>query len=164
MGGLSLLCGRRVSLARRTGVSGVGDPCPRRMGESGAGLLCGPDSLYVAHEAFVFGAFHGAAFEECAVLFGGQRVPVVARLGVRAEVLTGPRDDVVGLADVGEVLRCVAVAVLFPGVDDVNGGVVEDELGVLELGVCEPKGVPIESPAVNLGYDGLWDERLVAHG
>lgn len=93
----------------------------------------------------------------------GERVPVVARLGIRTEVLTGPRDDVVGLADIGEVLRCVAVAVLFPGVDDVNGGVVEDELGVLELGVCESKGVPIESPAVNLGYDGLWDAGVTAH-
>ena len=94
----------------------------------------------------------------------GERVPVVARPGVRTEVLAGPRDDVIGLADVGEVLGYVAVAVLFPGVDDVNGGIVEDELGVLELGVCESKGVPIESPAVNLGYDGFWDERLVAHG
>lgn len=58
----------------------------------------------------------------------------------------------------------MAVAVFFSGVNDVNGGVVKDELGVLELGVSESEGVPIESPAVNLGYDGLWDERLVAHG
>ena len=94
----------------------------------------------------------------------GERAPVVAGFGVRAEVLAGPRDDVVGLAYVGEVLGCVAVAVLFLGVDDVNGGVVEDELSVLELGVGESEGVSIESPAVNLGYDGLWDERLVAHG
>ena len=93
----------------------------------------------------------------------GERVPVVARLGVWAEVLAGPRDDIVGLSDVGEVLRCVAVAVLFPGVDDVNGGVVEDELSVLELGVCEPERVSIESPAVNLGYDGLWDKHVATH-
>ena len=94
----------------------------------------------------------------------GERVPVVARLGIRTEVLAGPRDDVVGLADIGEVLGGVAVAVLFLGVDNVNGGVVKDELGVLELRVRESEGVPIESPAVNLSYDGLWDEGLVAHG
>lgn len=58
----------------------------------------------------------------------------------------------------------MAVAVLLLGVDDINGGVVKDEFGMLELRVCEPKGVPIESPAVNLSYDGLWDGRLVAHG
>lgn len=94
-----------------------------------------------------------------------ERAPVVARLGIRTEVLAGPRDNVVGLTDIGEVLRCVAVAVLLLGVGNVNGGVVEDELGVLELGMSESESVPIESPAVNLSYNGLWNKVVfAAHG